>query len=596
MNKNSLLLASLLLLFNCALYGSTKDIEFYLYDSESVQILESRMAYQILPYKNISLDVLGQSSWESRLNFNRDVRRSNLGTKIAFMQHKLYHNLLLDYDSYREESDLAPDAHLNKNGNVGYQLYFSPLDSLYLSVETKGLIRKEQDRYLKDNYLKSDGFLLSSAAGYRYETNVFTGFVRGNLSKKKMNWEEYHDLQGQLGFSFYPQRLAWDTNLQYFAKEDHIYALQENGEANRGSYQWQDRQNRQNINLQSHLLYYPADNLIFTIREYFSMRNTAFTQNLNRNNDESLNELSFEMDYLILDELGLIMKMGHSLSSKEYLYVPNTRNSENRALNSRVNWGYSEGDTLSVAAGIQLNRTMYPENENRWDNDMRTRDIRLSWLHYYRNYIRLNNLFVYLKREDIYLDKMLSVNNHDLDSYSYLPDAEILLGDRIAFKQSYSIRADYTRFHFAKERSDKLYRQLGYRYSLIFDSFPYLARIKDGRWDNTVFRPNKGSAFMLQLDYGYEENQYGTAEEDYYILDSKNRKHSAAITLKHDIGNLYYSFSPQISWGTWKEYSLITGLYWSFDNGSYFDFSLSPFSEDLSKIDWRTSINLSLHF
>ena len=101
---------------------------------------------------------------------------------------------------------------------------------------------------------------------------------------------------------------------------------------------------------------------------------------------------------------------------------------------------------------------------------------------------------------------------------------------------------------------------------------------------------------LLDLCYGYEENQYGQQKEEYYTLDSKNRKYLSSITLKRDIGNFYYSISPGISWGTWTEYSLEAGIYWTFDNGSFIEASITPNSEDLIKIDWRTSVNLNIYF
>ncbi|HCX59205.1 MAG TPA: hypothetical protein DG355_00910, partial [Candidatus Cloacimonas sp.] len=81
-----------------------------------------------------------------------------------------------------------------------------------------------------------------------------------------------------------------------------------------------------------------------------------------------------------------------------------------------------------------------------------------------------------------------------------------------------------------------------------------------------------------------------------YDIRSKNRIYLAELTIKHDIDTFYYSLAPRYRWGTWTEYSITAGTYWSFNDGSYLELSLSPISEDLKEIDWRSSINLSLVF
>jgi hypothetical protein len=53
---------------------------------------------------------------------------------------------------------------------------------------------------------------------------------------------------------------------------------------------------------------------------------------------------------------------------------------------------------------------------------------------------------------------------------------------------------------------------------------------------------------------------------------------------------------PQVVWGTWTEYNLLLGINVQFNNSSYLEFSLTPHSETLDDIDWRSSINLNLRF
>lgn len=596
MKKSLSILIILFLGSNLALFALSKDVEFYLYNSSNLRLLESRLYYQMNPYKGVGVDILGQSSWESRLSFNRDTRRSNLGTNLSFGQNRFFHTLAVDYESYLEASDLDPAAYVNKNGKLGYQLYFAPVDSVFIRLESYAIMRNEHDRWADRSYLNSDGLQFVSAMGYRYDQDTWSLNLRANADGKNMDWEKYGDIQATAGFSLFPENLYWHNILQFTGRQDDIYTLSSFEDLERSSYEWQDKQKRKGINAQSTLIYIPHPDMSIHLSENYFERRISMKESKLRDNRELFNELGMEVYYDMPHDLRLSLSAGHRIATKDFIYDQNIRESEDRSLSATAAWEYSPRDTLFVGAGINLMRTKFPKNDNRWDNDLRTRSLRLGWLHYFRERIRMNNLLLYSLREDIYIDAVLSANNHSLESYSYLPDIEMLLGDRVAFKQSYQLRTDYTDFTYPKSRQNKLYRQLGYKFNLIFDSYPYLARIPDDRWNQLNHRKTSASSMRLDLSYGYEENQYGNQLGSYYTIDSKNRKYMTSITLKHDIGNFYYSISPGMNWGTWTEYNLEAGIYWTFDNGSYIEATLMPNSEDMIKIDWRSSINLNLYF
>ncbi|MCB5234077.1 MAG: hypothetical protein LHW60_02360 [Candidatus Cloacimonetes bacterium] len=596
MKKSLSCLIIFLLSSNLALFALSKDVEFFLYNSSVQRLVESRLYYQMHPLKGIGVDILGQSSWENRLSFNRDTHRSNLGTNISYNHNKLFHTLAVDYESYQESSDLDPGAYVNKNGKLGYLLYFAPIDSLFLRLESYAILRNEHDRWSDKSYLNSDGLQFTTAMGYRYDEEIWNLNLRANADNKNMNWEKYTDLQASAGFGLYPENFYWSNTFHVYARKDNIFTLSNQDELEKSSYLWQDKQKRRGFSTESKLIYIPHPDFIVNINESYYERVVAMEESITRDNKEHVNELSLGLNYDLPADFVLKVNAEHSLAVKDFIYDQNTRDSERRGLNGVLAWEYSQMDTLLVGAGINLQRTKFPKNENLWDNDLRTRSLRVGWLHYFRERIRTSNLFIYSLREDVYIDPILSANNHVLESYSMLPDMEILLGDRLAFKQSYQIRTDYTNFIYPQNRENKLYRQLGYKFNLIFDSYPYLARVPDDRWNQLNHRKVAGSSMLLDLCYGYEENQYGQQKEEYYTLDSKNRKYLSSITLKRDIGNFYYSISPGISWGTWTEYSLEAGIYWTFDNGSFIEASITPNSEDLIKIDWRTSVNLNIYF
>lgn len=579
-----------------SLSAQNQEVEFYYFNSDNIRILESLLQYQVQPMAKGILAINGQSSWEERLNFHQEIRRSLLGSSFGYQLPSSLHSLFMDYESHYDASDLDPSAYVNKNGNLGYRLYYSPIDSLSFSAEARGLIRNEQDRYLPGNFIKSDGLQFSGAMNYHPLRDKIDARVSANLEHRKMDWEAYQLAAANANFSWSGVYLDWDNRFAISARQDEIYNLLSTEDKQSSYYQKLDTQKRSTLDVYSQLSYYPAENMEFMLSENYTERRTRLDQNIVRNNGEFFNHLALDFNYFILPQLTLSSKTSHGLTVKDFSYAENTRHLENRGLSSSIAWEYAEYDSLILTLGIDLQKTLFPKNNHRWDNDLRTRSSRLGWKHYYRDNIRLSNWLAYNVREDVYIDSLLSANNHLLKSLSYMPQIDLLLGDRLCFEQAYQIRADYTDYIYGAVNTDKLYRQLGYRYSIVFDSYPYVARAGDDKWFQMPYRQNRGSAFMADFTFAYEENQYAQRQDDYYTINTKNRRYQAMLTIRHDIGDLYYSIRPQYIWGTWKEYSVVAGFNWQFNNQSYLEFTLTPISEELPEIDWRSSVNLSLRF
>ncbi len=102
--------------------------------------------------------------------------------------------MMMDYESYYDVSDLEPTAYINKNGRLGYQLYWSPADSLSFSLATQGLIRNEQDRYLQDTFRHSDGLHMSANSSYQFEHRAVGAGIHASAERKDMDWEAYQNV------------------------------------------------------------------------------------------------------------------------------------------------------------------------------------------------------------------------------------------------------------------------------------------------------------------------------------------------------------------------------------------------------------------
>lgn len=599
MKRNSFLLVISLIGLSLKLGAQTRGVEFYLYNSEKVRLLESSLQYQILPMKNSQLALKGQSSWENRLNFNQDTKKSLIGSDYAIFQTRLMHRLFMDYESYFDSSDLNPSPYINRTGNLGYQLNWTPVDSLSLGVFAKGIVRNEQDRYIMDSYLKSNGYQYAGSMRYALSEDLFDLSLDGNYEQKKLDWESSRSISGNTGIAVFTDNLWVNARLGMSFRDDDLFNLVAGSTEAPSFYAKSDTQRRNTLDLATEIEYYPSDNSTLRISETYYARKTRLDTNLLRNNGEFLNQVRIGLNTYLVPSLSWNLNAAHSYGIKDFSYAQNTRHTENRTFNSTLAWEYSEMDSLLLGMNLDLQRTYFPRNDNKWDNDLLNRSLRLGWKHYYHDRIRLKNWINYSLRDDIYTNALLSANNHVIYSLSLLPEMDFLIGDRMMFHQGYYIRADYTNYNYPEFRQDKLYRQVGCKFLLTFDSYPYIARSQDAKWLKLPFRSSTGNAVSFDLGYNYEENQYATKVGEWYEIQgsgSKNRKHQGFLTLKRDIGNLYYTLMPQVVWGTWTEYSAILGINYQFNNSSYVEFTLSPYSETLDDLDWRSSVNLNLRF
>lgn len=582
--------------FSAALiFGQSRNLEFFFSDSGQVRSRQNYLQYSLTPFKNALVSIRGISSSEERLNFDQENQRSSLELDLAFQRRIWRHSFQSGYEYLYDHSNLEQDLfpYVNKTGFMGYALNLEPLDSLSFELGGKGYIRREEDRYLLGNTLGSDGFLAYGRTRYALDLGSTSLGLSTGLETKRLDWEYYENLGFSALLNHYRQSFAAQNNFLFNHHRDKLFQLGSDGQ--RGVYTIYDTQTRKVLSYTGNFELSPADWLNVRAQEYYGHTSTDLKQNIVRTNADYVNQATLNLDADLSSNLLWQNRIDHNYAIKDFNYSRNTRHIENRNLFSNLAWEYGIGDSLSLGASVELQRTSFPDDNHNWDNDLRTITLRAGNVHYWKQRIKLSNRISWNQTDDVYIKGILSSNNKRVQSLGYNPSCAILIGDRIVFNQSYTIRADYTDYTY-EGKNKALYRQLGYTYNIRFDSFPLIARSGDLNWMNLPYRPSSGNAFLADLAIGYEENQYADYLSGYYSIDFKNIRNSATLTLKHDIQDFYYIVQPRYSWGTWKEYNLLCGFAWQFNDNSLLEFSLNPLGESLDDLDWRSTANLSIHF
>jgi len=594
--KNLFILVIVLLCFKTRLLAQEQSIQFYYYNSDKVRSSEQNFQYFVTPYSQSILQIRASSTDEKRLHFNQDSNHSKLAVELFINKRLMNSRFETGYEYLFDDNDLEVNLYpyQSKTAFSGYGFVYHPLDSLAVYTNAKYYYRSENDRYHENKQLISKGY--SYQVGTQIGWNILDSDMGLNayLEQKKLEWDYYRTQQFSSYLRRYNDVYAFHTNFTYSDRKDDFYILEAKNIDK--SYQLSDTQNKQSYLSESSLQLYPTDNLNIDFSNSFANRHTLMSTNSNKDNNDFSNNTSCQIRYDIMDDLNLTSQFQYNYNVKDFAVSKNSRQTQFRNLSNTIAWEFIPGDSLITLYQINLQRTEYPDDEHKWDNDLRDQTLRLGLIHYWNTRVKLVNWLILTSRDDVYPNALLSSNNNRVYSISWHPECNILLGDRLVFMQAYNIRTDYTDFTYNIEQQDNLYRQLHYQYRLLFDSYPYVARSGDSKWLALPYRKSNGNTIKMELSYQYEQNEYGDKAGDYYNISTKIKRHVADVVFKYEVQNFYYTLQPKYSWGTWKEYAMLLGVAWQFNRESLIELSINPFGESPKELDWQMSFNVNMRF
>ena len=597
MKKSLYICIALFSLLTSVFHAQSSELELTFTNNDYLRSLSSNLNFNAQPMRNGILNIVGQNTNEQRLSFAQKSRRSLLEANLDLSGTSFVNSITAGYEYLFDSSELENDLHpyKNKTGFLGYGIAYAPADSMQVGFKAKGLLRAEEDRYLMGNVLDSNGYELSGEA--RAGTSAFGSDIgiSGAFTQRSLDWERFRSATLRAYLNHPGETLSVFNSITASKRADDLFVLAENELTGRGFYSLYDNQVRSGLTYAGFVDYNPNGLFSIQLGEVYSHGSNTLQQNEVRSNTDLMNQIELEAGVQPLSGLQINLNASHVYTVKDFTYARSSRHTETRGLNGSALWEYTPGDTLSIGASVDLQRTSFPDDGNKWDNDLRNIRFNVANIHYWRDRIKLSNRVFANIADDIYTDGVLSSNNKRTSSLIYNPSCAILIGDRLMFNQDYQLRADYTDYVY--DTSNKgFYRQLSMIFDVVFDSYPYIARSQDQRWMLIPYRNPGASAFMVDWQFGYEHNEYADYDGSAYLIDFKNTKYSASMTLKHDIRDLYYILQPKYSWGTWKEYELLLGLAWKISDSSMFEVSINPKGDAIRSLDWRTTINLRAGF
>lgn len=597
--KRSLLLCAIVLLI-CSKLPAQNDqaIEFYYYNSDLVRLNEQTLQYQMTPYEGYLFSISGSNSIESRYSFSRESRKSRFDLTLAkdqwFFTHLIQSGIISLYDD--SSFDDGAGTYTNKIGFGAYGLTFHPLDSLNIYAKSYLYSKNEKARYDSLDGIQSRGYSYLYGASYSLPMTSFSLNLGIDHETKDLDRDRYWQNALLMNLLSYGSLGSMQVNLGYRRRKDDLFRINFVS-AGSGFYERYDRMSNEQINAHIDLFLNPRDNLQISISDYFNQQKNRRDIDVINDNADFSNRASITTNADVVKSVHYENQIKYDYTIKDYSYTQNSSYNHNYSLGNRIIWQYAQSDSIMLGYYIEMKRSMYPDETIRRDKDNRKEIGRIGWTKYYHQRIKLSTWLLHSIENEISINSANSSNNKEIRVYSLTPDMSIVLGDKLLFRQSYSIRADYTGYMYALEQyRDNLYRQVSFRYSILYDDYPLIARSNDPLWLNLPYRNPTGRALSTELAFSQELNQFGYKVGDYYEVGITNRKNSLSWNLKYDIDDVYIFIQPRYSWGTWTEYSGIIGISGELNSGSVFEITLNPIGDQLKQLDWRFSFNLNLVF
>jgi hypothetical protein len=593
----------LILLMTFFVISTAYSSDFYLnfYNSSKQRRFEQSTNYALSVYPDWQMSFNGKNLEDKRLDFDQ-ISRSNALT-ISFYRYGnlLSHNIKSGFESLTDHSNLESglQPYENKTGFLGYWTRLSPLDSLFVETDVKAFYRREQDRYRATHRFFSRGLSERVSSGWYAGNPDYYLQLSGNLENKKMDWEAYHLASAgfSAGLSGKPVIMNCQANVSY--RSEDLYILDNPlTEYDTGRYIKYDSQQKRFLSANMNLLFPFGEQMKCEVSESYSINAIRHQENRARNSGDYNNLTQLNVTYKLTDNIVLSSNNAYNYYIKDLSFINNTRIIDVRNSGLGASWEYLPNDSLLFDYSIELRRTMYPDNAHKLDNDFLNNTYKLGWIMFWKDRIRLANRFLYLVKQEVFINSSLSAYNNSIKGYQFQPECDILLGDCLLLHQDYILRADYDSYTYHEFSSvkDTFYRKVSASYNIVYDSSPLAAKLIQPQWMSFPFRNRKQDATRLEMAFGWEKTETADKDGNVYNINGKNERQTLSLTLQQQLGIAIFLLQPKYSWGNWREYGMLLSTALNLNKDSIAQLNVNPVGPDLNNLDWRIYCSLNLMF
>lgn len=257
----------------------------------------------------------------------------------------------------------------------------------------------------------------------------------------------------------------------------------------------------------------------------------------------------------------------------------------------------NETDSLSFNRKLALTKTDYKVGNNVLDNDSLLDENQVSIYWTFRERMRMVSHFNYTKREEVFLDALMSGNNKVIRTYSLLPSVDIRINRNLSFIQEYHLRADYDDYSFdwLHKPDDRMFRRFTASYAVKSRFSARGSGYISGGLDE-VSPPKRDEDYLLaDVRYIYDINSSGFLnDEEKYELYAENEYHTLEIELTRLYQRVILRLRPRFIWSNDNyEFNHIFLIDYNLPRRlGMMTLSLNPTGSNIENILWRVNFDL----
>ena len=344
----------------------------------------------------------------------------------------------------------------------------------------------------------------------------------------------------------------------------------------------EDRSERDEYLASLKFSYKITEDLDFTIENQGNYRRLNFEENLSRNNRYYENNFTYQINYKYI--FGDYFARLNLLNNSRYFRLNNqSRDSAEKQFTLGGLWTTTLADTLRFEVGNSLLQNFHSGTFNTLDNDRVMTSYTLLLINNFWNNT-IKNTFQFFQGQQIYIDKTMSANNHEIQNYHWTPEAELYLNQYFKLYNKYTLRAYYENFIYIDFLNDRFYRNITAEWGIRFlDKYIQVNNQKTGVLYDYF---DVYAAFIL------EHSENAEKLEDIWYKNNSEYIRKYLISMEYYKNNFHlrlmpilYYFQSSIESEVQIDLNMILG-------DLTLNTSINPIGRQYNKTIWRFNFNL----
>ena len=518
-----------------------------------------------------------RNSYSDNTHFDRSSKNNNYNYSLTYTKYDIQPFLLANYASFYntgtpDDSISVSDKYI-REGGLGYMASF---------FKNRLTLQQSGSYVSLDNSLKSYyGFSTNSVVSYQDYISRFN-FNSNLYYSDNDTYLETNNAYGatlalnsrEILFNNKDNFLRVRIKYDHYAMDTYLFNVRD------------DRSERDEFLSVLDFSYHISPRFNFSVENISNYRRLNFTENTSRNNWYFDNNFIYELNYKYI--LGQYYARLNMQNSTRYFRSNNqSRDSLEKQFTIGGLWNFAVVDSLRFEVSNSLQQNFHSGTFNSLDNDrLMTTYTLLTNTSFHRNIFK--NSFQYFQGKQIYIDKALSANNHEIYNYQWVPESEFYINHNFRFYNKYTLRAYYDRFIWSEFLNDRFYRYLSGEWGIRFiDQYQNPNNRKTGLlYDRfTVY-----TAFIIEHTETAEniDDQWYRNNIDYirnYLLSIEYYKNNFFIRMMP----LFKYYNKSIESEIQTDLNLVLG-------DLLINASVNPIGRQFNTMIWRFNVNLQYNF